>query len=47
MRPKRKSSVFEKSTQRLAGVESISPTLDLGNNLTVANFSAKVNAVSA
>jgi len=37
--------VLEKTAKRLAGMESISTTLDLGNNLTVVNFSTKVNAV--
>jgi len=44
-RQKRKSVVIEKANKRFAGLESISTTLDLGNNLTVVNFSSKLNAV--
>jgi hypothetical protein len=37
---KRKSKVVELAQKRLAGLQSISSTLDLGHGLTVANYSA-------
>ena len=39
---KRKSKAIELALKRLAGIESISPTLDLGNGLTVPNYNAAV-----
>ncbi len=46
-RLKRKSLVLEKASKRLAGVETISMTLDLGNGLTVTSYNAKVSAVTS
>ena len=44
---KRKSSVLDQAHKRLAGVESISLTLNLGNNLTAANYRAVVVSATA
>ena len=44
---KRKSKVIEKALKRLAGLESISPTLDLGNGLSVPNYNAAVQSAAA
>lgn len=41
---KRKSATVEQAMKRLAGLEAISPTLNLGNGLTVASYSAAVSA---
>jgi uncharacterized protein YciW len=41
-RRKRKSKVLEEVFKRLAGLQAISPTLDLGNGLTVPLFAADV-----
>ncbi len=46
-RPKRKSTVLEKASKRLAGMETISLTLDLGNGLTVPAYNAKVIAITS
>ncbi len=47
MRKKVKSMAVEKAQKRLAGLESISSTLDLGNGLTVANYAAKIQQAEA
>jgi hypothetical protein len=39
---KRKSKDVELAQKRLSGIESISPTLDLGNGLTVDNYNKSV-----
>ena len=44
---KRKSKVIELAQKRLAGLESISLTLNLGNGLTVPNYSAAVTSTIA
>jgi len=41
-RLKKKSVVVEKAKKRLAGIESISPDLDLGNGLSVASYLAEI-----
>jgi hypothetical protein len=41
-RLKRKSNVFEEALKRLAGLQSISPTLDLGNGLTAPLFADEI-----
>ena len=41
-RLKRKSNVFEEALKRLAGLQAINPTLDLGNGLTVPLFATEV-----
>jgi hypothetical protein len=46
-RLKRKSLVLEKASKRLAGVETISMKLDLGNGLSVPAYNAKVSAVTS
>ena len=38
-RPKRSSATLQKAEKREAGLQSISPTLDLGNGLTLATYS--------
>jgi hypothetical protein len=43
---KRKSKVYELAQKRLAGIESISPALDLGNGLTVTAFHTHLQAVA-
>jgi hypothetical protein len=42
---KRKSKVVELAQKRVAGLDSISPTLDMGNGLTIANYHAAIEAV--
>ncbi|MEC4049482.1 hypothetical protein OX284_008575 [Flavobacterium sp. SUN046] len=37
--------VLEKGRTRLAGVKSISPTLDLGNDVTAENYEAVIESV--
>ena len=37
-RPKRGSQVIDKARRRIAALKSISPTLDLGNGVTVNSF---------
>ena len=44
-RLKIKSREVEKAKKRLAGLEAISPILDLGNGLTVPDYAAKITAV--
>ena len=39
--------VLDRSRTRLAAVKSIDAALDLGNDLTVANYETKVNQLSA
>ena len=39
---KRKSAIVEQAMKRLAGLESISAALNLGNGLTAASYSAEV-----
>ena len=41
-RRKRKSTVLESAFKRLLGLQAISPTLDLGNGLTVPIFAGEV-----
>jgi hypothetical protein len=41
-RKKRKSVVLEKALKRVAGMQAISPNLDLGNGLTVPGFTNEV-----
>ena len=36
---------FEKAKTRVAGVKSISPTLDLGNGITVVGYEAVIDSV--
>ncbi|WP_375470822.1 hypothetical protein [uncultured Nostoc sp.] len=36
-RPKRGSKVLDRAQRRIAGLKSISPTLDLGNGVTIDN----------
>ena len=43
---KRKSKAIELAQKRLAGLESISTTLNLGNGLTVTNYSATVTSAA-
>ena len=38
---------LEKGLTRLAAVKSINATLDLGNNITVANYETQVNLLSS
>lgn len=42
---KRKSDALELAMKRLAGLEAISADLNLGNELTVANYSTAVDEV--
>lgn len=45
---KKKSSVIiEKARRRVSGIESISPTLDLGNGLTCVAYNTKINQSAA
>lgn len=41
-RPKRGSKVLEKAEMRVAGMQSINQTLDLGNGLSIEHFSAMI-----
>lgn len=43
-RKKRTSPAADKATQRASALASISPTLDLGNGLTLAAYNAAINA---
>lgn len=44
-RRRRKSNILEKATRRASGLRSISPTLDLGPGLTLAEFEQKISSV--
>lgn len=44
-RPKRSSATLQKAEQREAGLQSISPTLDLGNALTLETYSDLINTL--
>ncbi len=46
-RPKRSSAVLQKAEKREAGLHAISPTLDLGNDLTLALYSADIQTLRA
>jgi len=46
-RQKRTSSVLESARQRMAGLNSITPPPDFGPNLTLAAYTAQINAFSA
>ncbi|MEH2260043.1 hypothetical protein [Nostoc sp.] len=41
-RPKRGSKVLDRAHRRIAGLKSISPTLDLGNGVTIDTFAAAI-----
>lgn len=43
-RKKRTSKVLETSHQRMAGLSAIDPPVDLGSNLSLTIYSAKINA---
>ena len=45
-RKKRASQVLEAAHQRLAGLNSITPPLDFGPNLTLAAYTTQINAFS-
>jgi len=45
-RIKRKSKAAEKAATRAAALSSISPTLDLGNGLTLAAYNAAIDAIA-
>jgi hypothetical protein len=44
-RRKRTSTVLDKADRRLAGLEAISPNLDLGNNMSVKEFRKLIEEV--
>ncbi|GET38899.1 hypothetical protein [Microseira wollei] len=44
-RRKRTSQVLEKAVRRLASISSIDPNLDLGNSLTLAEFSTLIETM--
>jgi hypothetical protein len=44
-RRKRTSTVLDKADRRLAGLEAISPDLDLGNNMSVKEFRKLIEEV--
>lgn len=44
-RPKRSSVTLQKAEKRQAGLQSIAPTLDLGNDLTVAAYSTLIETL--
>jgi hypothetical protein len=44
-RPKRSSVVLQKAEKREAGLQSISPTLNLGNELTLETYSALIETL--
>jgi hypothetical protein len=46
-RTKKNSQALEKANIRLASVKSISATLDFGNGLSIATYTAKINATKA
>ncbi|MBC6436410.1 hypothetical protein FM036_46985 [Nostoc sp. HG1] len=41
-RPKRGSKVLDRAQRRIAALKSISPTLDLGNGVTIDSFAALI-----
>ncbi|WP_292738587.1 hypothetical protein [Nostoc sp. JL31] len=41
-RPKRGFKVIDKAQRRIAALKSISPTLDLGNGVTIDSFAAVI-----
>ena len=41
-RPKRGSKVIDRAQRRIAALKSISPTLDLGNGVTIDSFAAVI-----
>ena len=43
---KRSSRELEKARKRLAGIESIDPSLDLGNGLTVSTYGTKITEIN-
>ena len=45
-RKKRTSQVLEAAHQRMAGLNSITPPPDFGSNLTLASYTAQINAFS-
>jgi hypothetical protein len=44
-RPKRTSKILEKAVRRLASMSSIDPNLDLGNELTLTEFSTLIETM--
>ncbi|MCB0544274.1 MAG: hypothetical protein KDC70_12190 [Saprospiraceae bacterium] len=44
MRTKKSSRTYLKAIQRLAGLKSIEPALDLGNDLSIAAYEQKIQA---
>lgn len=44
-RPKRSSEVLQKAEKREAGLQSISDTLDLGNQLTLETYSQRIQVL--
>lgn len=44
-RRKRTSTVLDKAERRAAGMEAISPTLDLGNNMSIKEFRKLIKEV--
>ncbi|MEH2118741.1 hypothetical protein [Nostoc sp.] len=44
-RHKRDSRILSKAEMRLASVKSISPTLEIGNNLTVKDYTNKIESL--
>lgn len=46
-RLKRTSKILEMATQRLAGLKSIDPELDLGNGISVENYEKRIEKASA
>ncbi len=44
-RPKRSSAVLQKAEKREAGLQSISDSLDLGNDLTLQTYSQRIQAL--
>ncbi|MEH2181981.1 hypothetical protein [Nostoc sp.] len=41
-RPKRGSKVLDRAQRRIAALKSISPTLDLGNGITIDSFASAI-----
>jgi hypothetical protein len=46
-RPKRSSITLKRAEHRAAGMESIDPALDLGNDLTLESYSALIQTLQA
>ncbi len=44
-RPKRSSAILQKAEKRQASLQSISPSLDLGNNLTLTAYSTFIQTL--